>query len=166
MKISRLSLRLALCLAAFMMVAPSLDGRKVSTKVKAPKETKKTLSPRRTVTPSDGEEFDAVNDAVVFLGYDKRGNADKETFFIENGSATDIKSMEVEITYLTAAGKQIHKRHIEILEPVPAGETRKVDIKSWDLQHSYHYVNSLPSAKGSTPYTVAIHLLAFTPSDN
>lgn len=138
-----------------------LEGRKVTTKVKAPKEeTQKTEKKRNKVYPGR-EEFDSIARGLTFMAYDKKGSAGKETFFVDNKSGAALTAIELEITYLNSSGKQIHRRTVEIKQYFPAGEMRKVDIPSWDTQKSFHYVNSEPSKKGSTPYTVRFRVLSF-----
>ena len=137
-------------------------SRKVISKFKAPKETASASEKHAKIHNSDGEEFTNVATKLAFVGYDKKSTSGKETFFIGNNSEVDLKGIDIEITYLTTSGKQIHKRTVNLKEKFPAGETRAVDIKSWDTQHSYHYTKSVASKSGSTPYTVRFKVLSFT----
>lgn len=101
---------------------------------------------------------------INFMAYDKKTGASKETFFIDNGSDISLAGVEIEISYFNSSGHLIHKREAEIFQDLPSNETRKVDIVSWDTQKSYHYINSIPSPKGSTPYTVRFKVLSYTPA--
>lgn len=156
---------LSLALALAVTAVPDAYSKKVTSKYKAPKATVSHAEKRGKVYPSDGERFTEVAGQLTFLGYDKKTTSAKESFLIDNKSDMDIEALELEITYLTPSGKQINKRTVNIKQLVPAGETRSVDIKSWDTQHSYHYVNSTASKSGSTPFTVRFKILSFTTTD-
>lgn len=137
-------------------------AKKVTTKLKAPVEKESVISNRYKTYPHHATEFEMVSNHLVFIAYDKKANASKETFFVDNGSDFDLKSLDLEISYYNENGKLIHKRTIELDIEFPHKETRKVDISSWDTQKSYHYINSVPSTKKSTPYTVKFRILSFT----
>lgn len=147
----------------------SSDAKKVTSKLSAPKEEtqKKTtkndksgssLQPDIVLTP-DSAEFADIAKKVNFLAYDKKASSAKETFFVDNNSSDDIICLDIEISYYTNSGKLIHKREETLTEIFPSGESRKVDIASWDTQKSFHYHKSTPSKKGSTPYSVKIRVL-------
>lgn len=145
--------------AAFCILAT--DARKVTTRVKAPPaDTTEFMSKIKTY-PYQISEFERVGDNVNFMAYDKKASSDRETFFVDNGSDVDLSELEIEISYFNSAGKLIHKRTVNLTQEFPAKETRKVDIKSWDKQKSFHYINSVPSSKGSSPYTVRFRILSF-----
>lgn len=150
--------------ALILTITPvALSAKKVSTKVKAPATKNGVIESRLKTYPYQISEFEEVTNKLTFMAYDKRAGADRETFFLDNGSKVDLKAIEIEITYFNSAGKQIHKRNVEIEQSFPSNETRRIDIKTWDSQKSYHYINSVPSAKGSSPYTVKFRILSFTP---
>lgn len=155
-----IALLLLLCGGAIITVQPAA-ARKVSTKLKAPSRQAKAEEENSRIYPSNKEEFEEVANSLAFTAYDKKASSAKETFFVSNQSECPLSSIELEITYLSSSGRQIHKRKVELREPFPAKEMKKVDISSWDTQKSFHYVNSAPSAKGSTPYTVRFRLVSF-----
>lgn len=153
---------LALCslvlVLSFTLYLPSAG--KVTTKVTAPTTSKKHKTEKLKIKTDTHTEMAKIAGKLTFMAYDKKTGAAKETFFIDNGSDTNLSGLELEISYFNSAGKLIHKRTVEISQPLPAKETRKVDIVSWDTQKSYHYVNSISSSKGSTPYTVRFKVLS------
>lgn len=155
-------LKSILLASAILFGSAASFPKKITTHIKAPKEMIEHDTVKLRTYPYHKTEFEKVNDFLTFMAYDKRAGADKETFFIDNGSQENLSELEIEITYYNTAGKEIHKRTVEISQAFPAKETRKVDVKSWDTQKSYHYVNSVPSSKGSTPYTVKFKVLSFT----
>ena len=143
-----------------MPLSGMTEAKRISTKIKAPASSYRDTIKLKTY-PHHESEFEKVNDHLAFMAYDKKGSASKETFFVDNGSNENLSAIEIEISYYNSAGKQSHRRTVEINQDFPAKETRKVDIPSWDTQKSYHYINSLPSQKGSTPYTVKFRVLSF-----
>ena len=149
---------------SFACIQPTL-ARKVATNLSAPSNTIKKKSARNKVLRSDKTGMERIAGKLNFIAYDKKTNASKETFFIDNGSDLSLSGLEIEISYFNKSGKQIHKRKVEISQLIPAKESRKVDIASWDTQKSFHYVNSTPSSKGSTPYTVRFRVLSYTKSE-
>lgn len=152
---------LPLLFLVMVFVTSDAGAKKITTRLNVPKVVKPT-DKSSIFTAECGEEFDNVAHNVIFFGYDKKASATKESFLIKNESASDIFSIEIEISYFTTTGNLIHKRTAEVKTAVPSGETRIVDIPSWDTQKSYHYIYSTPSQKGSTPYTVRFHIISFS----
>lgn len=140
-----------------------LHAKRITTKITAPKSETQTSARLRTY-PHHETEFERVSQKLTFMAYDKKAGSDKETFFVDNGSNVSLSEIEVEISYYNTSGKLIHKRTVDISQDFPARETRKVDISSWDRQKSFHYINSVPSTKGSIPYTVRFRVLSFIES--
>ena len=153
-RISQVLLKIVVLSFVFATSPLSLHSKKTTIKLKAPKEKVTTFKKNHRKTAKDKEEFTEIAKKLTFTGYDKKAGASTETFFINNGSDKTIKSIELEITYLGSGGKQLHKREVEIEEEIPAGETRKIDIQSWDKQKHFHYVKSDAGKNGSAPYTV------------
>lgn len=151
-------------LLSFVLMTGAIQGvecKKVTTKVKAPKSRVSKTDEKRKRTAKDKDRFSEVVKKMTFTGYDKKGSSTTETFFVTNGSEVPLKSFELEISYFTPEGKQLHKRVVEIKEELPAGETRKIDLKSWDGQKNFHYVKSEAGKNGSAPYTVRFKIVSF-----
>lgn len=166
MKNSKLALKgiLAATVVGMMIASSGLFGvkaKKVTTRFKAPATTEREYETALRKYPHNKTEFELVVDRLNFIAYDKKASSGVETFFVDNGSEKDLSSIELEITYYASTGIQIHKRTVSLNHLFPAKESRKVDIKSWDKQHGFHYINSVPSIKGSTPYTVSFKVLSF-----
>lgn len=103
---------------------------------------------------ADSVAFDLKN--VSFSGYDKTVSSSKESFLITNHNAEAIEAIEVKITYLDMKGRMLHSREVRVSCYVPAGETRKADISSWDTQRTYYYHLGPAPKKVATPYKVKI----------
>jgi hypothetical protein len=102
-----------------------------------------------------------LND-IIFRGFDKTQNNSKESFFITNKTDRTLTGIALYIDYRTPDGRQLHKRFIRLRCKIPAGETRKVDIKSWDTQHSFYYIKSVRSKKQKgNPFYVVFNPIAY-----
>lgn len=137
-------------------------AKRVTTKVRVPAQASANADIKIKTYPRHTSEFEKVKQGLTFMAYDKKASSDRETFFVDNGSKVGLSAIEVEISYFNLDGKLIHKRVVEVRQDFPALETRKVDITSWDRQKSFHYINSVPSNKGSAPYTVRFKVISFT----
>lgn len=99
---------------------------------------------------------------IVFSGYDKTISSKIESFFITNKTDCLLESITIEIEYLTTESAQLHKRYERIAYPIPAGETRKIDIRTWDKQNSFFYYLSVKPRRQATPFMVRITPLSCT----
>lgn len=97
---------------------------------------------------------------IGFSGFDKPGSSSMESFFITNHTDRTMSGVTLYIEYLTPDGRQLHKRYVKLDCNIPAGETRKCDIRSWDTQRSFHYELSAASRR-SSPFTVRFDPVAF-----
>lgn len=137
----------SLCLTV-ALTSPFIQGeaRKIGYKVKDSGAKSESVETRMTkgslkVTANDTTGRYRT-DQVVFTGYDKPQNSAKESFFIINNTDRTLKGVILNINYNTPDGRQLHNRTEKIPCDIPAGETRKVDISSWDTQHSFRYTDS------------------------
>ena len=147
----------------FSFAGTGVHGRKVGMKLKAPKEKKRAALDKQKTTKKDDEVFLDLAKGLTFFGYDKKTNSAIETFFISNNSHRGVKGIELQITYVGSNGEDIHKRKVDISESIPAGETRKIDIQSWDKQKSFHYKGSAAGKNGSAPYSVRFKVISLIP---
>lgn len=157
-------------LAAVLVLAAPVAGsfeataKRVTLKMKTdPKKNKvkedKTVRIERH--PGRVAESDSLFDRVVITGYDKTVNAGKESFFIINNTGRDLAGIELELLYLTLDGRQLHRRCKTLTRVIPAGETLKIDIDSWDTQHSFRYRESeAPKRRQAIVYDIRITPLA------
>lgn len=98
---------------------------------------------------------------ISFSGYDKNQNSDKESFFITNNTDRTLTAISLYVDYATPDGRQLHRRFLKLRCAIPAGETRKADIQTWDTQHSFYYIKSNPSRHVGNSYTVTFDPIAY-----
>lgn len=100
-------------------------------------------------------------DQVVFTGFDKKQNNSKESFFIINNTDRRLTGVALYIDYRTPDGRQLNRQYLKLSCDIPAGETRKVDIKSWDTQRSFYYYKSTPSKNRGNPFDVTFDPICY-----
>lgn len=186
---NRLLSLFAVIAAVILFTSVPADGKKLRHKLKVKTENKVSNSREKNKASADstirkgeawlkvnadsicnsdsGEEriFDEDRQAILrsisFAGYDKQATSTRETFHIVNRSPLTLRKAEVEIVYLDMQKRMLHKRKVTVFCTVPAGETRKTDIRSWDSQYSFYYYLSNPPRRVAAPYQVEIHPLTF-----
>lgn len=150
-------------LLLILMVCAGAGARKVSLKLKGDKEESATGMVRGSFMVAS-QCTDCNNgyrlEQVAFSGFDKPGNSSTESFFITNNTDRTLSGVTLYIEYLTPDGRQLHKQFLRLNCNIPAGQTRKTDIKSWDTQRSFHYEKSAPSRR-SAPFAVRFDPVAF-----
>ncbi len=96
---------------------------------------------------------------IIVAGYDKPLTSRKETFFVTNGYDRAIAALEIELKYYDMSGRQLHSANRWISCDVPQGETRQLNIPSWDKQLSFYFYQSVKPRRQATPYKVSCRVL-------
>ena len=151
-----LLLLLALALAAPLPSAG--QSRRVKTKVKVAKEA---ITPGTFIVSSEsGEDNSGYSVSQVEIsGYQKPAGSDKETFSVTNNTDKTLAAIGLNLEYLTPEGRQIHKRFVKADCEVPPGETRIMDLRSWDRQRSWYYAHGQKPRKQARPYDVKLDIV-------
>lgn len=146
---TRLLLILVIVTSAILTAAGSPD-RTTRRGLKAVRTTAAASTARcDTVTPSPG--------MIDVSGYDKPLRSSRETLFVTNRSARTLTAVELCIIYLDAKGRQLHERTIWLPADIPAGETRRISFRSWDVQRTFYYrLTGRPRRSDGTVYDVSI----------
>lgn len=140
----------------------AVDGKKTTIKLKTPVEkTSKGATKYESISREEGDTSAWAGDSVIFTGYDKKATANRESVFVINRTGRNIIMLRAILTYFDMKGRLLHKRQETIYSKIPAGETRKIDISTWDTQKSFYYISSGAPRRQATPYTVKITLLEF-----
>lgn len=150
-----------------LLSIPSLQARKIKTKHSIPKQTEKSIKDESqdsiiSIATDSVTLVEKIRPAIRFYGFDKTVTSAMESFFIINGLNDDIRGMEIQITYFDMQGRQLHKRTVNIECDIPAGETKRVDTKSWDTQKSFYFHQSVKPKRQATPFSVKLDLLSLT----
>lgn len=99
----------------------------------------------------------AVCDSIHLNGYDKPLRASVETMFITNGLADSISAVGITVEYLDLKGRKLHSRSECVRVELTPGDTRMVQLPTWDKNHSFFYAGGQhPRTSGVTPYRVRL----------
>lgn len=99
---------------------------------------------------------------VRFSGFDKVTESSKESFFVTNLTDGEVTQVALYIEYLTPDGRQLHKRFLRIDCNIPPGETRRMDVPSWDKQHTFYYEGSrAPVRRKASPFKVVFEISSY-----
>ena len=72
-----------------------------------------------------------------------------------------ITDLSVALTYKDMSGRILDRRLVNVAVEIPAGETRRIDINSWDRQKAFYYhLSAVPRSSQATPYRINVRLLA------
>lgn len=142
-----------LILPASLALPPDADARRVRvTHDSAPADTMRIDT--RTLTITDSLTLTSM---IRLSGYDKTREASRESLFVSNLGPGTLTSLTLQISYHAPDGRLYHRRSETLKCLIPAGETRLIDFRSWDRQHSFYYIRSRrPARTQATPYEVMI----------
>lgn len=136
-----------------------------ATAVYAERTTRRNLKPAKTDTEislTPAYDTVATPDASVISvnGYDKPLRSRRETFFATNNSTESIARIAFSIRYFDSKQRLLHQTVHNVPADIPAGETRQINIPSWDTQFNFYYLRSaIPQrAQQATPYDVRINV--------
>lgn len=132
-------------------------GRKTTLTLSPPKE--KTTKQIETIVIDTTSNEKEVLSRIICAGFDKTPTSTKESLFISNHTGRNIYSVTLSITYLTRDSLVLDRRQVTVNKAIPAGETRKFDINSFDTQRSFHYFKSITSRRPTTPFDVRINVI-------
>ncbi len=141
-----------ICVAALLSCVPQASAQRT---------TRRALKPvHRVEAPAEAvaDTLFAPSDSLVSLsGYDKPLRSRKESFFVSNHSQHALSALNLTIDYFDTSERRMHSRTLTIDVDIPAGDTRKVDIPSWDTQLTFYYRDSAPARLTTRcyPYSVA-----------
>ena len=156
-----------------MTFQPS-DAKKIRQTLKINKENNKTKKDKKqdlyiTVNANDtlrvisatGDSILFTPDKISFAGYEKEINSSKESFLIINRSESTLSNINANIIYKDMKGRMLHKRELNLVCDIPPHESRKIDIPSWDSQHTYFYYRGNEPKKIATPYIVEFEAISY-----
>lgn len=138
-------------------IAGRADAKKIKNSFKIEKESKvnDVAAPKIEGLRLEGEEVSEY----VFSGYDKEASSSTESFILSNPKNVTVTGFKVKIEYLDMKGRMLHSRVVEEPCYIPGGESRRLDIKSWDIQKVYYYYLGNEPRRVATPFQVKFHPL-------
>ena len=118
-------------------------------------------SPTSAVAPLARDTvFAPPADSVAVAGYEKTLRSTRESMFVTNTTARPLEAMEIEVTYFDLSDRMLHRVSHDLSTEIPAGETRMIDVPSFDRQGLYYYhLSPVPRrAQSATPFKVAVQV--------
>lgn len=102
-----------------------------------------------------------ATDSVIVSGFEKAQKASRESMMLTNNTARELSSIRIEITYTDMKGRMLHKAVHDVAVEIPPGETRMVNVPSFDRQNLFYYHLSPMQARArqATPYDVKVQVL-------
>ena len=150
-----------------MLITPVLitaDARKIKNTFRIEKNSERNSTAGKVKI--EGRELNSDNlpedlKKCSFSGYDKEATSSRESFIVSNPSEKILTGFKVKINYLDMQGRMLHSRIVEESCIVPPGESRRIDIKSWDTQHVFYYHLGNEPRRVATPFQVEFKPVSF-----
>lgn len=99
---------------------------------------------------------------IRISGFDKPLSSRKETMLVSNYTDREISGLKIRFTYTDTRNRMLHEEVKEIRVTIPVGETRRIEIPSWDTQQSFYYSKSRrPRTANVTPFDVVCKVMAY-----
>lgn len=161
MKRSNIHITLLLALVLIALCASTMDARTKTTR----KNLRSLEVPVAVMESDDGllpDSLDGVNpNAVSLKGYSKRASDTKESFFITNNTKQRMSAVRLLLRYTTMQGEMLTQRTVTVPVSLKPGETKLVEVKSFDVQRLFYYYAGPQPRKQATPFKVAFRLTGY-----
>ena len=152
---------LILPLLLILLSVNTLDARTRTTR----KNLRSVEVPIAVLESSDGLLPDSLIDidpnAVTLKGFSKRASDSKESFFITNNTKHRMSAVRLLLRYTTMKGELLTQRTVSVPVSLKPGETKLVEVKSFDVQRLFYYYAGPQPRKQATPFQVAFRLTGY-----
>ncbi len=152
---------LILPLLLTLLCVSTLDARTRTTR----KNLRSVEVPIAVLESSDGLLPDSLIDidpnAVTLKGFSKRASDSKESFFITNNTKHRMSAVRLLLRYTTMKGELLTQRTVTVPVSLKPGETKLVEVKSFDVQRLFYYYAGPQPRKQATPFQVAFRLTGY-----
>jgi len=161
----RRSSKLPLTLSALLLllVAGTLDmGARVRSTRKNLRSTEVPVAVLDTVDGLLPDSLMTVDPAAVTIkGFAKRASDSKESFFITNNTRHRMSAVRLLMRYTTMNGELLTQRSVTVPVSLKPGETKLVEVKSFDVQRLFYYYAGPQPRKQATPFKVSYRLTGY-----
>ena len=161
----RRSSKLLLTLSALLLllVAGTLDmGARVRSTRKNLRSTEVPVAVLDTVDGLLPDSLMTVDPAAVTIkGFAKRASDSKESFFITNNTRHRMSAVRLLMRYTTMNGELLTQRSVTVPVSLKPGETKLVEVKSFDVQRLFYYYVGPQPRKQATPFKVSYRLTGY-----
>ncbi len=161
MKCSNRHITLLLALVLIALCVSTMDARTKTTR----KNLRSLEVPVAVMESDDGllpDSLDGVDpNAVSLKGYSKRASDAKESFFITNNTKQRMSAVRLLLRYTTMQGEMLTQRTVTVPVSLKPGETKLVEVKSFDVQRLFYYYAGPQPRKQATTFKVAFRLTGY-----
>ena len=161
----RRSSKLLLTLSALLLllVAGTLDmGARVRSTRKNLRSTEVPVAVLDTVDGLLPDSLMTVDPAAVTIkGFAKRASDSKESFFITNNTRHRMSAVRLLMRYTTMNGELLTQRSVTVPVSLKPGETKLVEVKSFDVQRLFFFYAGPQPRKQATPFKVSYRLTGY-----
>lgn len=99
--------------------------------------------------------------AVSLKGFSKRASDSKESFFVTNNTRQRMSAVRLLLRYTAMNGEMLTQRAVTVPVSLMPGETKLVEIKSFDVQRLFYFYAGPKPRKQATPFKVAFRLTGY-----
>lgn len=115
-----------------------------------------------TATGVNNDSNNAIEQGSITLrGFNKKASDSKESFFVTNNRNHAISHPRLTLRYLTTDGQLMHERQVELPVRLEPGQTRLVEVKTFDVQRMFYYYSGPKPRKRATPFKVQFSLVGY-----
>ena len=100
-------------------------------------------------------------DGIIMKGFSKRASDSKESFFITNNTSHRMSAVRLLLRYTTMQGEMLTQRTVTVPVNLKPGETKLVEVKSFDVQRLFYFFAGPKPRKQATPFKVAFRLVGY-----
>ena len=150
-----------LLVVVMLLCINTIDARTRTTR----KNLKSVEVPVASLEADDGLLPDSLAqldpNAVSLKGYSKRASDAKESFFITNNTNHRMSAVRLLLRYNTMNGELLTQRQVNVPVSLKPGETKLVEVKSFDVQRLFYFYAGPKPRKQATPFKVAYRLTGY-----
>lgn len=127
---------------------------------------------RRAVVNTPAEriivEYDTIAtppaDSIAVDGFEKPLRSMRESMTIHNNTSRTVEAVELDMVYTDTGGRMIHRARHTVSAAVPAGESRRIDVPTFDSSATFYYRHSKRPRYTShaTPFDVDVTVIYIT----
>lgn len=130
-------------------------------------------TPRRAAAGSPAAarfvvEYDTVAappaDSIAVDGFEKPIRSMRESMTIHNNTSRTVEAVELDLVYTDTGGRMIHRARHTVSAAVPPGESRRIDVPTFDSSATFYYRHSKRPRYTShaTPFDVDVTVIYIT----
>ena len=146
-------------LILLLMTGPAVMAQNYLRHVPAAAKRTQTRAVQPTI------QYDTITappaDSIALSGFEKPLRSVRESLFVTNHTCRPLTGVILEVSYFDMHGNLLHRATREASVTLPAGETRRIELPSFDRQQLFYYHQSpLPrGAVQATPFDVKVRVV-------